>query len=37
MPADKQFLVNLDAADWGSAQPPRSAEAETLDLLDAME
>lgn len=33
----RQYLVALDAADWGSAQKPRSKEAEYRNLLDAME
>ena len=33
---DRQFLVNLDAADWGAAQKPRSAEAEFREMLDNM-
>ncbi len=33
----KQFLVALDAADWGGARPPESPEAEARELLDAME
>ena len=33
----KQFLVNLDAADWGGMPSPRKAEAETRKLLDAMD
>jgi hypothetical protein len=34
---DQQFLLALEAADWGSAQKPRSAAAEARDLLDAMD
>lgn len=34
---DRQYLVNLDAADWGAAQRPRRAEAEWRELLDAMD
>lgn len=34
---DRQFLVDLDAADWGTAQKPRRAEAEFRELLDAMD
>lgn len=33
----KQFLVALEAADWGGAQPPRGAAAEYRELLDAMD
>ncbi|MGD9780805.1 MAG: hypothetical protein AB7V14_01485 [Kiritimatiellia bacterium] len=33
----RQYLVALDAADWGSAQKPRSKEAEYRNLLDATE
>jgi hypothetical protein len=33
----KQFLVDLDAADWGSAQKPPSVEAEYRELLDSMD
>ena len=35
--AGRQYLVALDAADWGSAHPPRSKEAEYRKLLDATE
>lgn len=34
---DRQFLVNLDASDWGSARKPRAAEVEYRELLDAMD
>lgn len=33
---DRQFLVALEAADWGSAPKPRPVEAEYRELLDAM-
>ena len=33
----RQFLVDLDAADCGSAHKPRAAGAESLELLRAME
>ena len=33
----KQFLVKLDAADWGGAPPPKSPAAECRKLLDAMD
>lgn len=34
---DRQFLVDLDAADWGGAAPPPPPEAQARDLLDAMD
>ncbi len=34
---DRQFLVALEAADWGSAPKPRPVEAEYRELLDAMQ
>lgn len=33
----KQFLVTLEAADWGGVPPPKKAEAEYRKLLDAMD
>lgn len=33
---DRQFLVALDAADWGAAPRPQPLEAEYRELLDAM-
>lgn len=33
----KQFLVNLEAADWGGAPPPKQVDAEYRKLLDAMD
>ena len=35
--AGRQYLVALNAADWGSAQKPKSKEAEYRHLLDAAE
>ena len=34
---DRQFLVNLDASDWGTAPKPRSPESEFRELMDAMD
>lgn len=34
---ERQFLVALDAADWGTARRPRAVELEYRELLDAME
>lgn len=34
---DRQFLVTLDASDWGGARKPRAAEVEYRELLDAMD
>ena len=34
---DRQFLVNLDASDWGTVQKPRSPETEFRELMDAMD
>lgn len=34
---DRQFLVALEAADWGSAPKPQPVEAEYRELLDAMQ
>ena len=34
---DKQFLVDLDAADWGGLSPPKPPGAEARELLDAMD
>ena len=33
----RQFLVDLDAADWGGASPPKPPGAEARELLDAMD
>ena len=34
---DRQFLVNLEASDWGTIPPPRSPETEFRELMDAMD
>ncbi|MGD9612459.1 MAG: hypothetical protein AB7V22_06105, partial [Kiritimatiellia bacterium] len=34
---DQRFLVNLQAADWGGAEPPPAPGAEARALLDAMD
>jgi hypothetical protein len=34
---DKQFLVDLAAADWGGTSPPKPPGAEARELLDAMD
>ncbi len=34
---DRQFLVALDATDWGAARKPRPVEAEFREMLDAMD
>ena len=34
---DRQFLVSLEASDWGTIPPPRSPETEFRELMDAME
>ena len=34
---ERQFLMALEAADWGSAQPPPAAGTESLELLRSME
>lgn len=34
---DRQFLVNLDASDWGTTPPPRSPETEFREMMDAMD
>ena len=35
--AGQRFLVNLQAADWGGAEPPPAPGAEARELLDAMD